>query len=302
MPDFGLLARCEVRDEPAATYDGARTYCERPPFSDHGGKPMLPTVRSGHTPSSRLDASEAISPELALVDPEIRRRARETLPSGPGTSRVPGGHLPSARSLVRGPVAPTHSADTVAMRPASTTVRGWLLPVAFLAGAALVLATARPATLDADRRDEPTAIERQRPLRGSDLSLRRNAAVSPRRTATPVSAQREPIARPAAQRAKRRTPRTPARTQIAWTFVWPAHPGASYYDVKFLQGRNTIFEAWPRRPRLVVPAHGVSRGRPFRFSRGRYRWVVRPGFGPQAHRRYGPPIVLSGWTVGPESR
>jgi hypothetical protein len=93
------------------------------------------------------------------------------------------------------------------------------------------------------------------------------------------------------------TPSAPAREDVHWTFVWPAVAGADYYNIRFSRAGRTILEAWPRRPRLVVPERGVSRGRVFRFTPGRYRWVVRPGFGPRSRRDYGRAVVLSTWTL-----
>lgn len=258
-------------------------------FSDYAAEPMLPTLVLNYNSSPELGASETISPELALVDPELRRRARETLPEGLGGHRAGSAdalskHRPAG---VAETAAETH--ETVAMRPRRNAVRRRLLPAAIMAVALLVLVTARPTALDFDGRDKRPAT----PLRSSF----RNGDVSVGRIATPVAAQREPIVRPVAESTSRRARGTPARTQVAWTFVWPSHPAAAYYNVRFLRGQRMIFEAWPHRPRLIIPAQGVSRGRAFHFSEGRYRWIVRPGFGSRARRRYGQPIVLSTWTV-----
>jgi hypothetical protein len=67
--------------------------------------------------------------------------------------------------------------------------------------------------------------------------------------------------------------------------------------VQFLKGKRTVFEAWPTDPRVTVPLRGTFRGRRFAFDSGRYRWTVRPAFGPRTNGRYGEPIVRSIWVV-----
>jgi hypothetical protein len=80
-------------------------------------------------------------------------------------------------------------------------------------------------------------------------------------------------------------------------FVWLQTRGAHYYHVEFLKGTRTMFEAWPTDPRVTVPLRGTFRGRSFAFTKGRYRWIVQPAFGPRAQARYGQPIVRSVWVV-----
>jgi hypothetical protein len=84
-------------------------------------------------------------------------------------------------------------------------------------------------------------------------------------------------------------------------FVWLPLRGADYYNVRFLKGMRTVFEAWPTDARVTVPVRGTFRGKRFAFTKGRFRWIVRPAFGPRASARYGAPIVRSVWAVRPES-
>jgi hypothetical protein len=84
-------------------------------------------------------------------------------------------------------------------------------------------------------------------------------------------------------------------------FVWLPLRGADYYNVRFLKGTRTVFEAWPTDARVTVPVRGTFRGKRFAFTKGRFRWIVRPAFGPRASARYGAPIVRSVWAVRPES-
>ena len=243
--------------------------------------------------SSRIDSSalaavpETVSPELALVDPELGRRAREALPDDPWARWAVAPDAPPARAAARVSESKAETQEIAARAQRHAGRR--LLPIVILAGMAVVLGAARPTLVEDDRSDEPGAAGQRPSL--SSLDIRQPPIV---RTRTGRAA---PAAQPVAPRAKRRTLRPLARTQAKWTFVWPPHPRADYYDVSFLQGGREIFKASPRRARVVVPAQGVSRGRAFRFSGGRYRWIVRPGFGPRLQRRYGQPIVVSTWTL-----
>jgi hypothetical protein len=80
-------------------------------------------------------------------------------------------------------------------------------------------------------------------------------------------------------------------------FVWLPSRGARYYHVRFFKDKRTVFEAWPTDPRVTVPLRGSFRGRRFAFTSGRYRWTVRPAFGPRGKGPYGEPIVRSIWVV-----
>ena len=80
------------------------------------------------------------------------------------------------------------------------------------------------------------------------------------------------------------------------TFVWLRHKGASYYHLVIQRRGRTIFEAWPRSPKLTFDAGSTKQPR-IAFPRGEYVWSVRPGFGQRARHRYGPTIVRSTWVV-----
>ena len=79
---------------------------------------------------------------------------------------------------------------------------------------------------------------------------------------------------------------TPSRV-----FAWPATAGSSYYLFRIYRGTKLIHEAQPATPRLVLPAS-------VRFTKGTYRWSVRPGVGPRAENELGAPIVASRFEVG----
>jgi hypothetical protein len=75
-----------------------------------------------------------------------------------------------------------------------------------------------------------------------------------------------------------------------------ANPRADYYDVRFFRADQQVFVAAPRAPRLELPYRWVYKGRRYQIAGGPYRWIVRPGFGAPAKKRYGRPIVDSKWT------
>ena len=250
-------------------------------------------------------ARERISPELALVDPELRRRALAELPA-PNTAERGRADALAAHRSARLAAAAVASRDAGAVRPPPRRRRRRVLAFVLLtpvglavAGAGVVsgVVASRPSTsAGGGLLESPAAGMHAPPAAGmhapSTSPTAARTSSHARLPATPARARPAPApqtARPRAESTARRT---------TWTFVWPPSPNADSYDVKFSRGGTTVFEARPLRPRLVVPASGVARGRRFRFSAGRYRWVVRPVFGVgEGRRRYGRPIVVSTWTV-----
>lgn len=237
---------------------------------------------------------EPVSPELALVDPELARRERARIEAGEST----------------GATTPLHRDE------AEPSLRERLIA----AGAdpqGLV-----PATLAADREDLPTRVRQGgRPRRswgwqvpagiavvgliavsvafllGQDVgTTETQPTVAPRPaedTNRPAASPTETAARPpASKRPRRPAPPTPTTR----TFVWPPVAAATFYRVEFFTRGRKVFEASPTKPRLTLPARWRYRGRAFRLSRGTYRWRVRPAFG-RSSPRLGAPITRSTWTV-----
>jgi hypothetical protein len=58
-----------------------------------------------------------------------------------------------------------------------------------------------------------------------------------------------------------------------------------------------IFESDVRRPALTLPVHWTYRGRRYSLTRGRYDWLVRPGFGRSVNAHLGRAIVRSSLVV-----
>jgi hypothetical protein len=247
---------------------------------------MHTTAVPGRTPALE-PTLETISPELVLIDPELRRRALESLRSprppelrlaAPVPASPPRGFAPPRVEAQQTPV--------VVVRSVGGARRRYVVPLVAVVTAAVALAIAQPTMLDGPSSSKRPTVT---PSRSTPHSVDHESIAT-------VSSK-QPAAQDLAPSAGRRTPMPVANPSPKWTFVWPARQAADYYNVTFFQGTRAVFEAWPRRPRLVVPARGTSRGHAFRFGPGRYRWVVRPGFGPRADRAYGKPIVVSTWTV-----
>jgi hypothetical protein len=233
---------------------------------------------------------EPLTPELALVDPDLGRRARAQLPDEeereqPRRSRV------AVAPPVSAPTPPAPPAVAQPVRPAPVrpapgprrrrsrgkAARLLLLLVIVAAGATF-------------------AVMRVEPLKHFFWKSRA-ATVAPvrsaRATSTPTTASRPrngPTAPPRRQTSAPTKPRTPAASPSR-TFVWPPVADADYYLVVFSRGGDKIFRARPSSPRLILPAHWTFRGTHYNLRPGRYSWVVRPGYGPRARGRYGPATV-----------
>jgi hypothetical protein len=294
---------------------------------------------------------DPISPELALVDPELARLARAQLPElgslngavtpshaepvagvalrraivGAGAGSVarstpPTAHLPLVRlreaavAEVDPEVEPGRPGTKLLLFAAGLCVflLGVFIPQVVTGGDPApsvqprasgkeepAPATPRPATsAGSSLRSTPQPSETQAEVgqaarRAGPVSVRREPK-PPRRTARP----RRPAPSLPTRRGERARKSTNGRVPTR-LFVWLPNRGASYYNVRFLKGTRTVFEAWPTDARVTVPIRGTFRGRRFAFTNGRYRWVVRPAFGPRSSSRYGEPIVRSIWVVQP---
>ena len=215
----------------------------------------------------RRSHSELVSPELALVDPELARRERARLPH-------PGEQEALARisaQLDRTAVRP--EADVLA--PVADLLRGrgrWVAPVAV--ATALVIgvlladvrvelgktpAAAGPAAVD----DQPAA---EAPATGPTPPTSPPPSL-PARSSPATKPTRNPV--PGARPPATRTARPQARS-----FAWAPASGASSYHVEFFRGDVRIFAANTTRPAITVPSTWRFGGRSWRLEPGEYRWYV----------------------------
>lgn len=264
---------------------------------------------------------EPISPELVLIDPELAARVRTRPPGESNGKVVPAEPAPGRRIVGAGAVAvPTpltggsqlvRPEDAAAVAVTKAEAPPAVRPKLLLAAAGLVsfsLGLLLPPIVGGDdpvpsarvgSPVEDTAAPRlpRSPAKPSASSIASTSGAATiqtvERRAEPAPPRQESSAQP-----RSRTARSPVQVKAPTRlFVWLPRRGAHYYGVRFLKGRRTVFEAWPTDARVTVPLQGTFRGQRFAFTNGRYRWVVRPAFGPRSRPRYGRPIVRSIWVV-----
>ncbi len=183
-----------------------------------------------------------ISPELALVDPELARAARALLPDVP---------LVAAHAAV--PAAIVERLDT-GLAPLPRGRLGRLLSVAGLIALGTLLTLGVGAA--------PTRQQAQ------SVAGAARAAATP--TATPTPTPVEKAAKPATPAALH------APALAGQTFVWVAAPGASGYEFQLFRSGERIFRTRVVKPRLVLPGRWRQDGRPYSLVPGDYRWYVWP--------------------------
>jgi hypothetical protein len=237
---------------------------------------------------------EPLTPELALVDPELRRRARAQLPDKaayerPRRPRVAGARTalspgPSAAPAVR--PAPARLPPARVRRSSRGKAARRLLVLVILAAAAAfavmrvgslkhVFWKSRAATVArANGTRTPTAPE------SAPKAKPRNGPTAPPKPDSHAAAK----------------PATPAASPPR-TFVWPPVTKADYYLVVFSRRGAKIFRARPSSARLVLPERWTFHGTDYTLLPGRYSWVVRPGYGPRARNHYGPATVRANLVI-----
>jgi hypothetical protein len=220
-----------------------------------------------------------ISPELALVDPELADAAREMLPE------------PGALCRPRA-TAGTSAKHRPERRPVVGVVMGVVgllaLILTALVGLALVSDTVRQrVTVASAPGDQPTrnhlssgprpapAGESRRDRRASETAPRRNAGQPTKESGGSVST------------GKRLPP-----------LVWPRVASAHAYSVQLYQHGRRIFSRSTTRQRLQLPSFWLYRGARYRLGDGTYRWMVVPLRGRRGRPRHGIPIVDATLMVG----
>jgi hypothetical protein len=237
-------------------------------------------------------ADDELTPELALVDPELAERARERLADVPDRAAVAEPDFEAAPVVAKIPTAET-AADVVRHEPIAAEPdeaepheppvprrRRWIgraLVVAVAVVGAIGVALVVPAVLLEDRTASPSA----------DTPLA--VPTAPVGAAPPQPDAASPTPDAAATN-EANGPEAPAAGGPR-TFGWVPVDGARHYHVAFYRGNEKIYETWPRRPRLVLEPQWTFKGQSFTLSPGQYRWVVRPGFGSRRTGRYGPAVV-----------
>jgi hypothetical protein len=257
------------------------------------------------TSERRHDADDPISPELALVDPELARRARARLDS----FDQPASRAPDVDADPKSRVVPQSNTRATSRR--GRVVLAALAVIAGLAGAGFTAAklTGENSRLFA-RGSLPggsVAVRPQETNESTGKALQRKPATRAH-AASPAGAERRRRARPGTSKASRPAlqrkrsagsgnPGTPpsSASQVggpsAPVFSWVAVRGASNYDFELFRGAERVFTSRPRQPRLTLPSTWTYGGRSYSRAPGSYRWLVRPVFHANTKTRYGPAIV-----------
>ena len=205
---------------------------------------------------------EPLSPELALVDPELAARARAALPElrldepAPRPAEAP---RPQPRSRVRG------------VRAATTVV----LVASLALNVNLLTEHRSPAQAEAP----PAAAVTAAPPRTETAPGGVKAAVEVRKTtATTASKLRLP-----------KRPRSTAPTISPAALHWPATRTARNYDVVLWRGHRRVADVWTKRPGVDLRTLPCIERRPLAKG-GRYLWFVYPLLQSRPQARFGPLI------------
>jgi hypothetical protein len=182
---------------------------------------------------------EVVSPELALVDPELAVRARELL-----EPRDTIDHLEQLSAIARRS-ALASGADTNSASPAATQRRVRRRSARAAAGVATAVAMSAALLLGV-RVD----------LRGSD------AVADPTTPSSIVDPAQEPPAG--------------VRAQAPQRFAWAPTDGAAAYHVEVFRGATKVFAADTKQPLAELPASWTYGGALQRLDPGEYRWYVWP--------------------------
>jgi hypothetical protein len=191
--------------------------------------------------------SRSVSPELALVDPELAEWARKRLPASPDTLEA-----------LRGAQArPMPVAATSARRP-----RRWRSRV--VTGAGLLVVLAGTAFLVGSRADvDGPAATRLAAIADPQPPAAASERVNESATRTPSSRRSSGVAN-----GTRR-------------FSWPPVVGASGYHVELFKGSVLVFRDETKKPEILIRRRWRFNGRQRRLEPGAYRWYVWPLVGGQ---------------------
>jgi hypothetical protein len=255
------------------------------------GMPMPATTEQAFKRGSQAIGDQQLTPGLALVDPELARRARAALPDPPDCLaprlRV---RPPAAVEPVLAPEPETVSVRRPRPRRRGSTIVGYALWITLAAiGASSFLAfvplskgsesdfvdpqtdtPSAPVTVTAARDETPSV--RPRPTEPSHPKGTPEKDSLPKLKAAVV---RPTPAKPAVAKASHRSgTQKVARRRPSITITWRETKSADFYNVVLIEGGHRV-DGWPKHGRFVyhVPA---SRLRGGHGSTIRYRWFVYP--------------------------
>jgi hypothetical protein len=211
-------------------------------------------------------AEEPISPELALVDPELAPRARAALPDPPWLLPVLAElqEAEKAEPVVVEERAPRRSmASSI---PAATLVILLLLALAVLASSLFPSQGPSFVTEPARRAPVPAQTQAASTARATKHSNPHTPA-KPLAPPAPRSHTKTVRPKPARKHEAKPRPRTLGKAQRV--FRWRRYPRAAYYAFYLQRGGTTIYERRTEGLTAALPAH-------LRLRPGTYRVFVRP--------------------------
>lgn len=225
------------------------------------------------TPHEHLEL-EPVSPELALVCPELAARLYATLP-------MPGDPFWRSTDETGSPLdEPLTAAFEPPLRAYATRrsavaagARWTLTRVATLALSGLAIAVAVAAV---------AVVSQWVHVTRPSLS----AAPEPVETVTRTVVRTVTTPAPAPPAPKPR----PALLHVP-TLRWAPVAGVAYYDVAVYRGATKIFDLLPVSPEITIPPQWRYHGRLHRLTTGTYRCMVRPAFASNGRARLGTPTV-----------
>ncbi|MGN6431347.1 MAG: hypothetical protein ACTHNB_11555 [Gaiellaceae bacterium] len=225
--------------------------------------------------AARLE-HEPISPELALVSPELAEFARAGLPdpSDVFADLASKRRAEAAAALPRQPEPVRPEPSRGRRRALSTLALLGATGLGLLAG--IEIAGQNAAQVFTSAQFAPAAPNLTSPSPTSS-SKQKIAGVLAARAERRAS---RPASKPSAA-SKRKTSRLSTAPRLRWTGV----RGASYYNVRLFRGRVRILDLWPSQPVVKVPRAWVYGGVHYSLRPGRYTWFVYPGIGKPSRLR-----------------
>ncbi len=268
--------------------------------------------------------SGPISPELALVCPELGRLARRQLPE-PGEvycgtyprQATAAPHTEHAVALRR---LPDDLHDAIRLKPAIAPVRDEerAPPPSPPEQSSVPVQQAAASGTDEVSADAPRRVALRSVLivAGSIAALigvpELGTLFRENRPTLAPAVTSEPPARPSAPATENGIPQQPSLTvgdsgaekagrpgetsppastpnpaPLALNLHWPPNAKATYYNVQVYRGTTKVFEAWPAAARVKLPRNWTYRGSRYRLTPGLYKWFAWPGFGTRSADRYG---------------
>ena len=234
---------------------------------------------------------EPLSPELALVDPELAAAARERLPEAPQSYAVPTPSYEFASRFVaefEGAARETGDLEQPVRRPRRRRRRRYVA-LAFTLLALPIALWAMEGRGDDDVAGSSTpAVQTAPTVAPEPPSVGGQTSKGTVRSRTQPARGRMPARR--ADPSRRRGAAVPKHARSAPVVRWAPVGKATFYWFQLyrigLPGAQKILDAWPTRPRLELPHVWTNASRRYRLAAGRYRWEVWPQFGSGREARY----------------